>query len=301
MDVAQDGEEAALLQRTAQKPGVLKVRERDIAVALEPKVHEVEVLRDDRVRGARKVERERVLDRAEVVQLEDEVLREELLRAPDDPADTDVRETELVPGGVDRDHARDAEVPLKFGVGEGRDEAAGCAVDVNGHGVAGARLVLVEEVGHLFDGLVVTGVGAYMIVRSAAFCADRPSVRTSKNDIDTDGVLVDVFHRALRVEPVLALLGDGYQTALNVEVAGELFECDLCVRAHHDVGTGLVDRLSGRLALLLPDALHRKPAELDGLGRASSGGSDRLVRGGCVPQISELGDAAGMEDLWQTR
>lgn len=96
VNVAQDHEQAALLEGTAQQTGILQILEGDVPVTLEPEVHEVEVLRDDRVRWTREVERERVLDRPEVVQLEDEVLRKVSLVPPDDPADTDVGKTEFV-------------------------------------------------------------------------------------------------------------------------------------------------------------------------------------------------------------
>ena len=47
--------------------------------------------------------------------------------------------------GVDRLHARQAEVPLQVGVEERRDEAAGGAVDVDGDVEAGALLQVVER------------------------------------------------------------------------------------------------------------------------------------------------------------
>jgi hypothetical protein len=79
------------------------------------------------------------------VQLEDEVLGQVRLVAPDDPADAAVREPELVAGGVDGHDARELEVPLELGVRERRDEPARRAVDVDRDAVAGARLVFVEE------------------------------------------------------------------------------------------------------------------------------------------------------------
>lgn len=104
------------------------------------------------------------------MQLEDEVLWQELLAPPDDPADTDVREAELVPGGVDRDDTGDAEVPLELGRREGCDKRTRGTVDVNGDGVASAGLVLVKEVGHLLHRLIVASVGAYMRVHTKYPC-----------------------------------------------------------------------------------------------------------------------------------
>ena len=83
------------------------------------------------------------------------------MRAPYDPAHTDKRQTELVPGRVDRDHTGDLEVPLKLRVREWRNERAGSAVDVNGNVVASLGLVLVKQIGHLLNWLVMTGVRAY--------------------------------------------------------------------------------------------------------------------------------------------
>lgn len=146
MDVAEDLEQAAVLQRPAQQPRVLQIVIRDGLVSLKAEMHEVEVLCDDRVGGAREVQRERVLDRAEVVQLEDQVLGQVLLRPPDDPSDTDVRESKLVSGRVDRHDAGDLEVPQVLRRRERRDERARRAVDVDRHRVARALLVLVEQV-----------------------------------------------------------------------------------------------------------------------------------------------------------
>lgn len=62
VNVAEDLEQAAPLERAAEQAGILEVIKRDGAVSFEAEVEEVEVLRDDRVRRAREVERERVLD-----------------------------------------------------------------------------------------------------------------------------------------------------------------------------------------------------------------------------------------------
>ena len=66
VDVAEHGEQARLLQRAAEQPRVLQVIQRDRPVPLVAQMQEVEVLRDDGVRRAREVERERVFDGAEV-------------------------------------------------------------------------------------------------------------------------------------------------------------------------------------------------------------------------------------------
>lgn len=51
---------------------------------------EVKVLRDDRRGGSTEVERERVFDGAQIMQLKDEVFREVLFIPPDHPTDTNV-------------------------------------------------------------------------------------------------------------------------------------------------------------------------------------------------------------------
>ena len=101
MDIAQYLEQATVFQSATEQPGVLEIVLCNRAVPFEAQMHEVEVLCDDRVRRTREVERERVLDGSKVVKLEDEILRKQLLGAPDDPTNTDVGETEFVAGCID--------------------------------------------------------------------------------------------------------------------------------------------------------------------------------------------------------
>src|SRR5215211_2699178 len=96
----------------------------DVPVALEAEPQEVVVLRDHLGARPREVERERRHVVAEVVDPEDQVLRQSLAVTPDDPAHAGVDEPVLVPGGVDRDDARQAEVPDEIGVDERGDERA---------------------------------------------------------------------------------------------------------------------------------------------------------------------------------
>jgi len=58
---------------------------------------------------------------------------------------------------------------------------------------------------------------------------------TAQNDENADRILVDIFHSPLRVEPVLALDGDGNKTTFDIKVPGELLQCNLRVGAHDDV------------------------------------------------------------------
>lgn len=106
MTIAQNMIIPTLLQRPAQQPRILQIRQCNTAVALEAEVHEVEVLRNNGRGGAREVEREAVFDGAEVMELEDEVLGEVGLVAPDDPAYTNICKAEFVAtdGGKNRQY-----------------------------------------------------------------------------------------------------------------------------------------------------------------------------------------------------
>lgn len=96
MNIAQDGVITAPLECPAEKSGVLQTIQRNVAVSFKSKVDETKVLRDDRRRGTGEVEREGVLDRAKVMELEDEILGEMGFVAPDNPTNTDVGQTEFV-------------------------------------------------------------------------------------------------------------------------------------------------------------------------------------------------------------
>lgn len=135
-------------------------------------------------------------------------------------------------------------------------------------------------------------------------------VLTAQDDIDTDGVFVHVIHSLLGVKPVLTLdrdrdqspdnphrvqlsvrCSDGRILHLNLEVPRELLQGNLSITSHYDIGPRFVDGFTRRLAFLLPDSLHGKSTKLDGLRRASSGRSNSLVRGWCMPEVCEDGDA----------
>jgi hypothetical protein len=59
-------------------------------------MNQTKVLRENRRRRTRKVEREGIFDGTKIMELEDEVLGEMGLITPDNPADTDVGEAEFV-------------------------------------------------------------------------------------------------------------------------------------------------------------------------------------------------------------
>ena len=231
------------------------------------------------------------------MKLKDEVLWKVFLGSPNDPADTDIGETKLVPGGIDRDDAGNFEVPEKLWLSKWSNKCARRSVDCMASRVresqaikGGERtmdrdrmtclfLVFVEKVGHFFDGLIMTSVG------------------TAKNDIYTDGVFVDKLHGFLGVQPVFALGADRDEAALYFKVASEFLEGNLGIGTHDDVGARLMNGFTGGLATLLPDAFHGKTPELDGLGRASSGGADGLFSRRSMPKIGEDGDASSVDNL----
>lgn len=79
-------------------------------------MQEVEVLSNNRSGWSREVERERVLDRAEVVKFKDEILGQVGFVAKDDPTNSDISEPKFMTTRVDRDDAGDFEIPFEFGL-----------------------------------------------------------------------------------------------------------------------------------------------------------------------------------------
>lgn len=100
VDVADAGVPACGLQAAGEDAGVGEAVLCNLAVAREAEVDQVVVLDDDLRAGAGEVEREGLLGAAEVVEFEDEVLGEEGLVAPDDPADAGGDEAVFVAWGT---------------------------------------------------------------------------------------------------------------------------------------------------------------------------------------------------------
>jgi hypothetical protein len=75
MDVTQHSVVATPLKGTGKGACVLEIRQSNIAVALEAKMKEVEILRYDRVRRPRKIKREGIFHGTKVMQLKNEVFR----------------------------------------------------------------------------------------------------------------------------------------------------------------------------------------------------------------------------------
>ena len=226
-----------------------------LAVALASEDREHEVLSDHLASRAREVERERRHVAAEVVDVEDQVLRKRLRVAPDRPADPRVDESVLVARGVDRLDARKAEVPLEVGLDERRHEPARGRVDVERDVQTLVGLELVERAGDLLDRLVAA------------------VERRAENRDDADRVLVALRHGLLGAE-VVALALHRHQPRLDLPVAAELLPAHLDVGAHHQIR--LVRRLAGFSHPLAPAPLQRHPGQHRRLARAGRRATGRL-------------------------
>ena len=213
---------------------------------------------------------------AEVVLVEDEVLRELVLVAEHEPADAGVDEAELVPRDVDRLHRLEPEVPDEVGVGEGEDEASRGRVDVKRHVEAG--LALAGE--HRVDSGDVV-----------ALARER---RAGDGD-DADRVLVDPRLELVGADGRLALRQRDL-ARLDVEVAAELVPDHVHVAAEDQVR--LVGRLRLRLTALLPLPLQGERPEHDRLRGALGAGARRLA--GRDEEVGEHADAA-LLDLGRDR
>lgn len=96
MDVAQDLVVSTVLEGAAQSTSIFQILKSDCPVPRKPKVEEHEVLGNYRGSGTTEVERERIFNRSEIMEFENEILREEFLRTPDDPTYADRGATELI-------------------------------------------------------------------------------------------------------------------------------------------------------------------------------------------------------------
>jgi hypothetical protein len=96
MYIAQDFVVSTILKSSAQRASVFQILEGDCPIPSESKVEEHEVLGDDRSGRTTEVEGERIFNRTEVMEFENEILRKVALRTPDDPTDADRSKTKLV-------------------------------------------------------------------------------------------------------------------------------------------------------------------------------------------------------------
>jgi hypothetical protein len=248
----------ARLQGLAQQPCVLERVVHDGGVSVFPQGEEVVILRDHLRRGAGEIEGVGLFRPAEVVELKDELLRQPLLAPPDHPADAGVDESEFMPGSGDGVNAGTAEVPHPVdGLGERRDHRSRCAVDVDWNVVSTLLLKLIQYLGNLRDGFVMAGVGA------------------SQDHKHADGILVNGLPHLRGVEAIMGLFGDREDLGLDLEIPRELFQRDLRVGSHDDVGFLGAETLV--TAHLLPEPFLRETAKVNGFAAAGGGSSNRRL------------------------
>jgi hypothetical protein len=96
MNVTQHCVILTLLKSTTQEPSISQVIQSHCTIPLETKMDEVEVLRDDRCSRAREVQRKRIFNRTQVMQLKNEVLWKVGLISPDNPPNTYIAQPKLV-------------------------------------------------------------------------------------------------------------------------------------------------------------------------------------------------------------
>lgn len=76
-----------------------------------------------------------------------------------------------------------------------------------------------------------------------------------------------------------------YEARLDVPVARELLECDLCICTKDDIRMEVV--LAGGFPSFLPSFLHGEPAEHDRFGGPCGGGTNCVGVFGCLPEICD--------------
>ena len=247
MNVRQHTEQATVLQRTRQQPGIHKTGLHRRRESLAAERDKVEHLAQHRGCRARKVQTKRVLNRAKIVQLKHQVTRHKLRRTEDDPADTRIHETKLVARRIDRGHTRDIKAPFVVRRRKRRHHRTRRTINVDRYVQARPLLQLIELMSHFLHWLIVA------------------RVRRTENHDDSNRVLVNVVHRTLRIKAVVRRLVHRHGTLLNLPVARKLFHAHLHVRTKHQIRAWVVDILALRLALLLPAALGTKQSKHDGL------------------------------------
>lgn len=111
VDATDTGKPPGPLERLAQQARVRQAVLHDVPVAVEAQVDQVVVLSDHRGPRPREVERVRLFRAAEIVQLEDQLLGQVRLIAPDDPSQSGIHEAVFVAGRVDGFDAGELEIP----------------------------------------------------------------------------------------------------------------------------------------------------------------------------------------------
>ena len=247
-----------------------------LAVAASSQADEVVVLGDDLPGRPREVDLEDGHVASEIRDVEDQVVGEEGGVSPDDPADAERGETELVSGGRDGVDPLDAEVPHELWCAERGDEATRGGIDVDGDVETGPSFQVVEGGGQGGDVFVAARVG------------------DPKGGHHQDGVLVDLLEHLLWLHAEAAWCHADLAD-LDVPVASELVPDDLDRAADH---VGLIGRLARLRTCLSPAPLGRHAGEHAGLRGADGRGPDRVGALGRVPQVGQHVDASLLELSW---
>mmetsp|Transcript_96577 Transcript_96577/g.249709 ORF Transcript_96577/g.249709 Transcript_96577/m.249709 type:complete len:434 (-) Transcript_96577:46-1347(-) len=224
-------------------PQVLRVLHAVVAhglVAREAEAMELVVLHEDTRRRAREVQRVRVGLAAQVRHGDGHVVAEVLALAPHDPASAADALAELVAAGGDREHVRQAEVPGRQVLLEGRDEAAGGSVHVDAHLPALLLVQLGEHLVDLPDRIVLA------------------AVMVAHDGHHADGLLIHLRLHLLGRDREGAF-GRNHELGLDVHVAEELLPSRLEAGGDHEVRVDCADLRLGEVMLL---GVPLAPAEL---------------------------------------
>ena len=236
----------------------------DLGVAFAAETEEVVVLRDNLSAWSREIQGEGWHVATEIIDVEDQILRQIGLLSPDHPPRSERRQAEFVTRSIDRLDPRETEVPHQIRRAEWSEESAAGRVDVDGNIQAGASLQIVECGGDRGDRFVV------------------PCECHAERGHHADGVLVAALHRFLGRHDEAAI-GHGDLTQLDVPIAREFLPANLHRTADE---VRFVRRLSFGAAFGPPAPFHGHPAEhgrLAGPGGRTADG----FRVGRVPQVGQ--------------
>ena len=227
---------------------------------------EVVVLRDDLPGRAGEVDLEDRHVAAQVVDVEYQVVGELLAISPDDPADAQRSQPELVPRAADRLDPGETEVENHLRRAERREEGAAGPVHVNVDIKAGIGLQLVERMGHGLHRLVGAGVG------------------DAEGGDDHDRVLVHPLKHRGWIHGVGAM-GHRDLAHFDVPVAGELVPYHLDWAAYH---VRLIRRLAFGLPLGPPAPLGRHARQHAGLRGSDGRGANGVSRPGACHRSASM-------------
>ncbi len=195
----------------------MRQRLHHLGIAVAPQPQEVVVLAHHLVTGTGEVQGEGRHVAAEVVDPENQILRQVLGPAPHDKPDAGIGQPILVAADVDRHHAGQPKIPYQVRMQKRHHKAPTGRVDVYRDVHTPASRQFVQRGADLGDGFEFTGIGG------------------AQDRHHADGVLVDGGEHLLGGDDVAAPL-HRQVTGFDVEVAAELLPHHLDVRTHHQIG-----------------------------------------------------------------